>query len=228
MTHSKERITALTLLNEFYESNSIHALNSALEHCRFEELKFWFTIHVQDLDVMPELLDFAPQLELAALLLQKRRFSFVCEESGEVLEEYDLTESPYYGNLEALEQHINTIHVIDPDYTAPRTVVITTDDIQASVIDLLQLGDDSAAEEDKRDFNALLEFCTVDVGFLSDVFPLWTARLSVPSLDCAKVVKSRFEKYIQSALVELDSFWSLQIWVGTGESAVYYDRISLR
>ncbi|HEY9633076.1 MAG TPA: hypothetical protein V6D14_06710 [Coleofasciculaceae cyanobacterium] len=228
MTHSKERITAQTLLNEFYESNSIHALNSALEHCRFEELKFWFNIHVQDLDVMPELLDFAPQLELAALLLQKRGFSFVCEETGEVLEEYDLTESPYYGNLEPIDEHLNGVHIIDPNYTVPRTVVISDNDIQRCVCDLLMLGDDSATEEDKRDFNALLEFCTLDTSFLSDVFLLWTAQLCVPSLDDAKVVKSRFEKYIQSALVELDSFWSLQIWIGTGESAVWYDRINLR
>jgi hypothetical protein len=227
MTHSKERITALTLLNEFNDSTSLPALDSALSQCRYEELKFWFHFHVQDLDMMPELLDFAPQLELAMLLRGKRGFRFICEESGEILEEYDLTESHYYRNLEALDEHINTIHVIDPDYTAPRTVVTTTDDIQRCVIDLLQIGDGSS-EEDKRDFNALLEFCRVDTSFLADNFLLWSARLHVPSLDCAKVVKSRFEKYIQSALLEADSFWSCQIWIGAGEAAVYYDRIELR
>jgi hypothetical protein len=227
MTHSKERITALTLLNEFYDSTSFPALNSALEHCRYEEQKSWFNFHVDDLDMMPELLDFAPQLELAMLLRGERGFRFICEESGEVLEEFDLTESPYYRNVKAIDEHLNGVHIVDPDYTAPRTVVITTDDIQRCVIDLLQLGDGSS-KEDKRDFNALLEFCCVEVDFLSDDFLLWTAQLCVPSLDDAKVVKTRFEKYIQSALVELDSFWSCQIWVGTGESAVWYDRIELR
>lgn len=212
-----------TLIADLGKSETSEVLEDLLASCQVKGKGNWVKFFLNNVELLPEFLDLAPAIELGFLLRAKEHGFSVCCEEFEA--DFDLTESTYFRNQENLDEHINTIHIFDPNYTAPRAAITTDNFILKGIVEMLQNG--IAPLEERQAFNALLEMCIVEVDWVHDYCTSWSVRLMVPSLDDARVIKERFSGYIQTALSEADDFWSLQIWIGSGDTAVWYDRVSI-
>lgn len=233
MTQSKDskKVTLDSLLEEFTETKTGKSLCCALTECHESNQRrskvdaSWYNFHLKDDNWLPELLDLAPALERAFLKCGNHRGFRILSPSIEA--EYDLMDSPYLNNVELFDDKLNTVHTYHPDYTAHNAAVNTECELLPCVIDLLATGSGDATDLEHSEFNALLDFCCVDINYLCEDWMV--VELTVPCLEDAYLVRDKFSNYIKSALSELDIFWSCQIWIGLDiDGRIWVDRIALQ
>jgi hypothetical protein len=199
-------------------------LQKILSNCYIEIKGKWQLIILNDLNQLPDLLDLVPELELDTLLTSERHgFTIACEGFQD---DFDVTESPYFREDIKFLNYIDSFHCFHPFKCAPYVASKTNDFILKGIVEMLS-SNPSASLEERESFNRLLEMSIIETDWVHDSCTSWTVRLMTPSIDDARVVKEFFSDYIQTALSETDDFLSLQIWIGSGENAVWYDRICI-